>query len=276
MLIRFTKMHGLGNDFVVIDTLSQRLFLNESQIQRIADRHLGIGCDQLLLVEPPCSPETDFFYRVFNQNGKEVEQCGNGARCLARFVRDSGLSDKDNLNVETLSGLIQINFEPDGMISVNMGQPILKPEEVPFISLYTAHIYAITILGKVYQASVLSMGNPHCAFIFDDIRSAPVDTLGAALQAHARFPNNVNVEFIEIVERDHIRLRVFERGVGETSACGTGACAAVVAGRLRGLLDAEVRVDLPGGQLAIRWENEQSPVWMKGPAVSTFQGRFRL
>ncbi len=273
MALNFTKMHGLGNDFVVIDAIRQRVQLSSNQCRRISDRRLGIGCDQILLVEPARDATTDFYYRIYNADGSEVEQCGNGARCFARFVREKGLANKDILNVGTLSGNIRLFLEGDDQVRVNMGPPILEPSHIPFQAQEQATAYPIEVNGEMLQIGAVSMGNPHAVLLVADTQAAPVLHLGPALEHHPRFPQRVNVGFMQIVNREHIRLRVFERGTGETSACGTGACAAVVTGVVQGILYHRVRVSLPGGDLMIKWEGNQEPVWMSGPAATVFEGR---
>jgi diaminopimelate epimerase len=277
MKLQFAKMHGLGNDFVVIDGISRPVNLSADQIKRIADRRFGVGCDQLLLVEPPHTEGVNFHYRIFNPDGGEVEQCGNGARCVARFVRDRDLVDQDAMSVTTGGGsTISLLVEVDGQVSVDMGRPRLEPGEIPFIAKSRAYRYPITVDGIKLQIGAVSMGNPHAVLEVGDVDSAPVESLGPSLASHERFPNSVNVGFMEVVDRGLIRLRVFERGVGETLACGTGACAAVVCGRVQGLLDEYVRVDLPGGSLDIRWDGHNHSVTMKGPAVQVFEGGIEL
>ncbi|MBI2380259.1 MAG: diaminopimelate epimerase [Gammaproteobacteria bacterium] len=276
MLINFTKMQGLGNDFVVIDAVSQNVLLNEHQIRHLADRHYGIGCDQLLLVEPPMLPDHDFYYRIYNADGGEVEQCGNGARCFARFVRAKGLTWKDRLLVGTRGGPIELRLEDDGQVTVNMGVPRLEPAAVPFETPYAAPLYSLDLPDRRIELAALSMGNPHGVLRVDNVETAPVAELGPLLENHPRFPNRANIGFMEIESPEAIRLRVFERGVGETLACGTGACAAVVAGRTQGLLEEAVRVQLAGGELAIRWAGPGEPVYMTGPAVMVFEGHWEL
>ncbi len=276
MELTFTKMHGLGNDFVVIDATREPVELTPEQIRFIADRHFGVGCDQLLLVAPPPSPDLDFTYRIFNADGGEVEQCGNGARCFAVFVREKGLTDRDVIRVATAGGPIELKVEPDGQVTVDMGAPRFEPEAIPFVAEERADVYSLAADGQTLEASVLSMGNPHAVLRVDDVESAPVSELGPKLEHHPRFPNRANIGFMQVVDRGHIRLRVWERGSGETLACGTGACAAVVAGRQRGWLDDKVTVSLPGGDLVIRWAGEGEPVMMTGPAVSVFEGRMKL
>jgi len=277
MRIPFTKMHGLGNDFVVFDATVKPLSLSAEQIRWIAHRHFGIGCDQVLLVDASNEPEIDFCYRIFNADGGEVQQCGNGARCFARFVRDKGLTNKDHLVVKTQAGLIYPRLNSNGEVTVNMGIPRLQPVEIPFIAEHSAVQYPIEVEGNEYKISVVSMGNPHAVLIVDSVATAPVATLGAQLERHLRFPERVNVGFMQMIHRQQIRLRVYERGVGETLACGTGACAAVVAGQRLGSLDTLVTVELPGGRLQIEWNGDcQSPVLMTGPAIQVFEGMIDL
>lgn len=280
MKLRFSKMHGLGNDFVIIDAVSQFLdvetILTPGRIRLLADRHFGIGCDQLLLVETAENDRADFRYRIFNADGGEVSQCGNGARCFARFVRAQGLTDKDRIAVETAAGLLTLQIEEGGLVTVDMGSPRFRPQDIPFITDLRAPSYTLDVDGQDYEFAVLSMGNPHAVMIVDDIMSAPVDTLGPAVERHPSFPERVNVGFMEINDPNRIRLRVFERGTGETLACGSGACAAVVAGRQQGLLDERVLVELPGGSLLIQWSGEGHNVMMTGPAVHVFEGELQL
>jgi diaminopimelate epimerase len=276
MKLNFTKMHGLGNDFVVIDGINQAVALEPAQIRRLADRHFGIGCDQVLLVEAPDRPETDFRYRIFNADGGEVEQCGNGARCFARFVHDHGLTEKDDLRVMTAAGPLRLRLLPEGQVAVDMGQPRLEPADAPFFATERAPRYSIAADGVELAIGVVSMGNPHAVLRVDDVDQAPVAHLGPLLERHGRFPQRVNVGFMQIVAPDHIRLRVFERGTGETLACGSGACAAVVAGRLWGLLWPNVRVELPGGQLNVHWAGEGESVTLTGPATTVFEGWIEL
>ena len=276
MEIEFTKMHGLGNDFVVIDAINQEIDLSEEQVQFIADRHFGIGCDQLLLVEAAESDDVDFVYRIFNADGGEVEQCGNGARCFAVFVREKGLTDQDLIRVETASGIIELHVQSDGQITVDMGIPELNPWDIPFNADTRLDEYALDVNGQMLKIGVVSMGNPHAVTIVENVETAAVDELGAAIESHPLFPNRVNAGFMQIVDELHIRLRVFERGAGETLACGTGACAAMVIGRLQGHLADEVQVDLPGGNLQISWQGEASPVMMTGPATTVFEGKITV
>ncbi len=276
MRIRFSKMQGAGNDFVVIDGIRQSIALSPAQIRFLADRHFGVGCDQLLLVERAEQTGVDFRYRIFNANGGEVEQCGNGARCFVRFVHEQGLTDKREIRVETLAGIISPRLEPDGQVTVNMGVPILEPARVPFISDSAEPVQMLDVAGQAVEITTVSMGNPHAVQLVNDIDAAPVVTQGPFIEAHPRFPQRVNAGFMQVVGRQQIRLRVFERGVGETLACGTGACAAVVAGVLRGQLDSPVRVETRGGVLTIAWQGVGTPVSMTGPAVTVFSGEIEL
>jgi diaminopimelate epimerase len=276
MELNFTKMHGLGNDFVVIDAIHQTVAMTAELARQLADRRFGIGCDQLLLVEPPRLPGTDFHYRIFNADGSEVEQCGNGARCFARFVRDQGLTDKDEIPVGTAKGPITLHIEADGQVRVNMGPPCLAPADIPFSADHQAASYTLQVDDQAFTIGAVSMGNPHAVLLVDDVASAPVEALGPLIEHHPRFPQRVNVGFMAVRDRGHIDLRVYERGAGETLACGTGACEAVVAGRLQGLLDERVAVHLPGGTLVISWREDNHPVWMTGPATRVFDGRIGL
>jgi len=276
MLINFTKMHGLGNDFVVIDALSQSVALTPAQLRFIADRHFGIGCDQILLIEAPTVPGVDFRYRIYNADGGEVEQCGNGVRCFARFVLDKHLTSKREISVETQAGIISTQVGANGLITVNMGVPQFVPADIPFIADIQAQAYMLDVAGQRISLGAVSMGNPHAVMQVDNIDTAPVAILGPQIERHASFPRRVNAGFMQVIDRSHIRLRVYERGAGETRACGTGACAAVAVGRQQGLLDETVTVDLPGGTLLIRWAGEGKPVWMTGPAVSVFEGKIEL
>lgn len=276
MELRFTKMHGIGNDFVVIDAISQQVALTADQVRFIADRHFGIGCDQVLLVEKPSHPEADFRYRIFNADGGEVNQCGNGARCFAVFLRHRGLTNKDEITVETRAGLIYPRIESDGKVKVNMGAPVFTPARIPFIADSEADTYEIAVGERQLTVGAVSMGNPHAVLRVDSADTALVQELGALIERHPRFPERVNVGFMEIRARDHIRLRVFERGAGETLACGTGACAAVAVGHRNGLLDSKVRVDLPGGQLQIYWPGPGQGMSLTGPAAIVFEGSISL
>lgn len=275
MKLKFTKMHGLGNDFVVIDGVNQSVLLSPEQMRRLADRHFGVGCDQILLIEA-ASGDTDFRYRIFNADGGEVEQCGNGARCFVRYVHDYGMTSKDEIRVETLGGLIIPRLEPGGEVTVNMGEPGFEPEDIPFLAAKHAMTYPLDIGGGEIEISVVSMGNPHAVQLVEDVDQAPVSTEGPLIERHPRFPRRVNAGYMQVLDRRHIRLRVYERGAGETLACGTGACAAVVAGIRRGLLDSSVEVSLRGGKLRVRWAGETQPVWMTGPAVTVFDGEIEL
>jgi len=276
MTLEFTKMHGLGNDFVVIDAINQSVFLTSEQIQQLADRHTGIGFDQLLLVETASTPTADFRYRIFNADGGEVGQCGNGARCFMQFVHEQGLGSKTTLQVETAGGLLQLIRGDDGQITVDMGIPRLEPMEIPFLAPARDVTYALETNDITLEIAAISVGNPHAVLLVDTVASAPVAELGPIIESHPRFPQRVNVGFMEIVDADTIRLRVYERGAGETRACGSGACAAVVAGRLWGRLSAEVKVLLNGGELVVSWPGEGQPVLMTGPATTVYQGRIEL
>jgi len=274
MRIQFSKMHGLGNDFVIIDAIHQPVDLSPDQVRLLAHRRFGVGCDQVLLVERPSDPAAaDFRYRIFNADGNEVEQCGNGARCFAVFVRERGLTAKDHIPVETAAGLIHLQVQPDGQVTVDMGPPRLKPWQIPFEAESAMTSYPLEVEGEIYEIGAVSMGNPHAVLRVDNVQTAPVARLGPLIEAHPRFPRHVNVGFMQVVSPGEIRLRVYERGVGETLACGTGACAAVVSGRIQGLLDEAVAVDLPGGRLVINWAGqEEAPVMMTGPATQVFTG----
>lgn len=277
MIINFTKMHGLGNDFMVVDMISQHVHLRPEHIQRMADRNTGIGFDQLLLVETPSDPTVDFKYRIFNSDGGEVEQCGNGARCFAVFVREKKLTNKTLIKVETLSGIIELKVGEEGRVEVDMGAPHLTLAKIPMLGEASGEgQQSLQYDNETYTVFPVSMGNPHAVLTVEDVSKAPVDSLGAGLESHPSFPERVNVGFMEVVHKKFIRLRVFERGVGETQACGTGACAAVVAGIKQGLLDDEVEVKLPGGNLHIRWHGANTPVLMEGPATMVFEGKIRI
>jgi diaminopimelate epimerase len=276
MRLRFSKMHGLGNDFMVIDGVSQKVRLSTEKIRQLADRHFGVGFDQLLLVEAPDRPDIDFRYRIFNSDGSEVENCGNGARCFAVFVRDRRLTGKTLITVETAGGIMQLQVTPDGQVSVNMGVPRLLPAEIPFAADVQAITYPLTVGSQMVEVSAVSMGNPHAVTLVDDLTQAPVAELGPLLERHERFPKRVNAGFMQVVSTSEINLRVFERGVGETLACGTGACAAVVAGQLRQLLGNDVTVNLPGGSLQIQWAGPGEPVMMTGPAATVFHGQVKI
>ena len=276
MLIQFSKMHGLGNDFMVVDGITQKIFFSPEMIRRLADRHFGIGFDQLLLVEPPYDPEQDFHYRIFNADGSEVQQCGNGARCFARFVRLKGLTNRDGIAGSTMSGRIVLQLEHDNQVTVNMGVPEFEPAKVPFRAQKAEKTYLLRVAEQTVMCGVVSMGNPHCVLEVENVKTAPVETLGAELESFDRFPERVNVGFMELVSANEIRLRVFERGAGETMACGTGACAAAVVGIAQGKLRDRVKVHLPGGTLQIAWKGPGTPVFMTGPAEHVFDGEIEL
>ena len=276
MKLEFAKMHGLGNDFVVVDGIRQRVSLTPEQLRYIADRHFGVGCDQILLVEAATQPDVDFRYRIFNADGGEVEQCGNGARCFVRFVHDRGLTDKREIRVETLGGIITPRLEGDGNVTVNMGVPRFLPSEIPFIHDDDVLIYSLDVADETLEISVVSLGNPHAVQVVASVDEAPVDAHGPLIESHERFPQRVNAGFMQVVDRHAIRLRVYERGAGETLACGTGACAAAVTGIRRGLLDSPVRVTTRGGDLNIAWGGADRPVLMTGPAATVFTGEIEL
>lgn len=276
MLLEFTKMHGLGNDFVVVDLVSQRAYLDTTTIQRMADRHFGIGFDQLLIVEPPDLPDVDFKYRIFNADGSEVEQCGNGVRCFARFVHERHLTTKTKIRVQTKAGIVEPELGANGWVRVNMGYPKFLPQEIPFITEESEALYHLELKNDQHlKIDVVNMGNPHAVTIIPDVLNVDVANLGPQIESHARFPNRVNAGFMQILDEKHVRLRVFERGVGETLACGTGACAAAVSGMRRGLLANEVEVELAGGKLQIAWR-EGEVVWMTGPTSTVYEGRLDL
>ena len=276
MYIRFTKMHGLGNDFVVIDAVTQAVTMTDELARRLADRHTGIGCDQILLVEPPGHPDIDFKYRIFNADGSEVAQCGNGARCFAKFVHDRRLTGKTLLNVETYAGTLQLRIGDQQSYTATLGIPNFEPAQIPLVAEQAAPTYAIEVDGHNIDIAALSLGNPHAVLQVVDIQQAPIDTLGPMLESHSRFPERVNVGFMAVVSRHEINLRVYERGAGETQACGSGACAAAVAGIAQDLLDSPVKVNLPGGSLSIAWQGKNQPVSVTGPATTVYQGRIRL
>jgi len=276
MLLDFSKMHGLGNDFIVIDAVTRPVALSADQIRFLSDRRLGVGCDQVLVVEPARDRSMDFFYRIYNADGSEVEQCGNGARCFVRFVHERGLTSKKEISVGTASGIIRPRIEADGLISVDMGVPRFRPADVPFIADAEAISYSLDFNGKKFDVGVVSMGNPHAVLRVDDVASAPVAELGPLIERHDRFPKKVNAGFMEVVDRRHVRLRVYERGVGETLACGSGACAAMVVGCRQGLLDDRVSIELPGGSLLVQWAGGGAAVWMTGPATHVFEGKIEI
>lgn len=273
MKVNFSKMHGLGNDFVVIDAITQKVFLNKDIIKKLADRHFGIGFDQLLMVEPPYDPDVDFHYRIFNADGGEVQQCGNGARCFAKFVRLKNLCNKSKISVSTMNGNIILTVDNDNLITVNMGNPIFVPSKIPFRAQNTEKLYILQANNQNVFCGVVSMGNPHCVIEVDDIKTDKVLSLGPIIEKHDRFPERVNVGFMQIISRSEINLRVFERGAGETMACGTGACAAVVVGINQGKLDNNVKVHLKGGDLEISWNGQPTGnVMMKGSATHVYEG----
>ena len=276
MKLKFSKMHGLGNDFVVLDGVRQPVSLSPEQRVYLADRHFGVGCDQILLVEPATQPGVDFRYRIFNADGGEVEQCGNGARCFVRFVHEQGLTDKRQIRVETQKGIIEPRLEGDGNVTVDMGEPRFLPAEIPFLADDDVIIHLLDVADETLETTVVSMGNPHAVQVVDDVEAHPVGEHGPLIERHERFPKRVNAGFMQIIDRHHIKLRVYERGSGETLACGTGACAAAVAGIRRGLLDSPVRVTTRGGDLSIAWGGSGRPVLMTGPAVTVFTGEIEL
>ena len=279
MRVHFTKMHGLSNDFVVIDAVSQHVSLRSSQIQKLADRNTGIGFDQLLLIEPPSRPDADFDYRIFNSDGGEVEHCGNGARCFAKFVTDRELTTKPVITVNTSRGLIELTLTETGLVRVNMGQPALDPTTLPYQGLPEpdqTHTVMLETPNGARSFGLISMGNPHAVTVVDSVDATAVSDIGQAIQNSPQFPDSVNVGFMEIISPKEIRLRVFERGVGETLACGTGACAAMAYGRLLKKLDHDVIVATRGGNLQIEWQGEGYDLMMTGPAESVFEGEFRL
>ena len=272
----FTKMHGLGNDFIVIDNVSQSVSLTREQIRFLSDRHTGVGFDQLLVVNPPSVSGAEFDYQIFNADGDEVEHCGNGARCFARFVVDKGLTTSRSINVQTQAGLITLDLQSNGDVTVRMGLIDFKPEKIPFVAKEESLYYALEVNGETYQVGSASIGNPHVLLQVDDIEQAEVERLGPLIESHERFPNRVNVGFMQIINRQHILLRVFERGVGETRACGTGACAAVAIGHHQGLLDNTATVTLPGGDLRVSWLNKNKSIEMTGPCSTVFEGHTRM
>ena len=276
MQIQFSKMHGLGNDFVVIDNVTQNVFFSKEKIQQLSDRNFGIGFDQLLLVEPPYDPDQDFHYRIFNADGSEVSQCGNGARCFARFVKMKGLTNRNKIVVSTKAGRMVLYLEKDGQVTVNMGVPEFEPSLVPVKANKREKVYILRAQEHTFFCGVVSMGNPHCVLLVDDVDTADVETMGPLLEKHERFSEGANVGFMQIINHNHIKLRVFERGVGETLACGSGACAAVAVGQLQNRLSKDVRVDLRGGSLKIRWQGNDNVLKMTGAAEHIFDGYINL
>ncbi|WP_040260277.1 diaminopimelate epimerase [Pseudomonas massiliensis] len=276
MLLRFTKMHGLGNDFMVIDLISQHAHITPKHARQWGDRHTGIGFDQLLLVEAPTNPDVDFRYRVFNADGSEVEQCGNGARCFARFVLDKRLTAKKKIRVEVKKGIIELDVRSDGQVRVDMGPPRLSPAEVPFQADQDQLTHVLEVDAQAYEIAALSMGNPHAVIRVEDVDAAPVRTLGPRIENHPRFPERVNAGFLQVIDRQRGKLRVWERGAGETQACGTGACAAAVAAIAQGWMDSPLTLELPGGRLTLEWDGSGQPVMMTGPAMRVFEGQVRL
>ncbi|SFN51160.1 diaminopimelate epimerase [Izhakiella capsodis] len=274
--MQFSKMHGLGNDFMVVDAVTQNVYFSPELIRRLADRHCGIGFDQLLIVEPPYDPELDFHYRIFNADGSEVAQCGNGARCFARFVRLKGLTNKSDIRVSTQTGRMVLSVMDNELVKVNMGEPNFEPQQIPFRANKAETLYLMRAAEQTVMAGVVSMGNPHCVIQVDSVEMAQVEMLGPLLESHERFPERVNVGFMQVVNREFIRLRVYERGAGETQACGSGACAAVAVGIQQALLTERVRVDLPGGTLHIVWNGPGHPLYMIGPATHVYDGFIHL
>ena len=276
MQVQFSKMHGLGNDFVVIDNVTQNVFFTKDKIKQLADRNFGIGFDQMLLVEPPYDPEQDFHYRIFNADGCEVSQCGNGARCFARFVKMKGLTNRNKIVVSTKAGRLVLYHERDGQITVNMGVPEFEPAKIPLVANKQENIYIIRAQEQTFFCGAVSMGNPHCVLLVDDVANTDVNGIGQLLSGHERFPEGVNVGFMQIISPQHIKLRVFERGAGETLACGSGACAAVAVGQMQNKLGKDVTVDLPGGNLKIRWQGPDNILKMTGNAEHVFDGTIML
>lgn len=274
--MQFAKMHGLGNDFMVVDAVTQNVYFSPELIRRLADRHCGVGFDQLLVVEPPYDPELDFHYRIFNADGSEVAQCGNGARCFARFVRLKGLTNKRDIAVSTQTGRMVLSVTDDELVRVNMGEPNFEPQQVPFRAVKAEKTYIMRADEHTVLCGVVSMGNPHCVIQVEDVDTAKVETLGPLLESHERFPERANIGFMQIVDNHTLCLRVYERGAGETQACGSGACAAVAVGIQQGLLSANVRVSLPGGELDIQWDGPGHPLFMTGPATHVYDGFIHL
>lgn len=273
MHFHFSKMHGLGNDFMVVDCITQNIYFSPDLIRRLASRHTGVGFDQLLVIEAPYDPDTDFHYRIFNADGSEVEQCGNGARCFAKFVRMKGLTNKYQIKVSTKKGKIVLNVESSDLVTVQMGEPIFEPSKIPFKAKQFEKTYILRTEEQTLFCGAVSMGNPHCVTIVEDVDTYPVEAVGPIVESHERFPERVNAGFMQVLSREHIKLRVFERGAGETQACGTGACAAVAVGIMQGVLDENVRVDLPGGHLRIHWKGQGKPLYMTGPVAHVYDGQ---
>lgn len=273
MHFHFSKMHGLGNDFMVVDCITQNAYFSPDLIRRLANRHTGVGFDQLLVVEAPYDPETDFHYRIFNADGSEVEQCGNGARCFARFVRMKGLTNKYSISVSTKKGKMILNVGDGDDVTVNMGVPEFEPSKIPFRAKQMEKTYIMRVEDKTLFCGAVSMGNPHVVTVVDDVDAADVDTLGPLLESHERFPERVNAGFMQVISRNEVKLRVYERGAGETQACGSGACGAVAVGIVQELLDQRVKVHLPGGSLVIQWKGQGTPLYMTGPAVHVYDGQ---
>ncbi|MDD9196552.1 diaminopimelate epimerase [Aliivibrio sp. S3MY1] len=276
MHFHFSKMHGLGNDFMVVDCLTQNIFFSPDLIRRLADRNRGIGFDQLLVVEAPYDPETDFHYRIFNADGTEVEQCGNGARCFARFVRMKGLTNKISISVSTKKGKMTLKVEDDDQITVNMGEPVFEPNRIPFKATQAEKTYLLRAEDKTLFCGAVSMGNPHCVTVVDDVDNYDVDKYGPLVEGHERFPDRVNAGFMEIISSNEVKLRVYERGAGETQACGSGACGAVAIGIMQELLGEDVNVSLPGGDLQISWKGPGYPLFMTGPATHVYDGQLSI
>ncbi|MBT9431787.1 diaminopimelate epimerase [Candidatus Sodalis endolongispinus] len=274
--MQFSKMHGLGNDFMVVDAVTQNVYFSPEMIRRLSDRHCGVGFDQLLVVEPPYDPELDFHYRIFNADGSEVAQCGNGARCFVRFVRMKNLTNKRDIHVSTQTGRVVLTVTEDDLVRVNMGEPNFDPQQVPFRAARAEKTYIMRAAEQTVLCGVVSMGNPHCVIAVDSVDNAPVATLGPVLESHERFPERANIGFMQVLDRGHIRLRVYERGAGETQACGSGACAAVAVGISQGQLAEQVEVDLPGGRLAISWRGPGHSLYMTGPATHVYDGFIHL
>lgn len=276
MLLHFTKMHGLGNDFMVIDSVTQNVTITSDRVRKWSDRHTGIGFDQLLIIAPPSHPDIDFSYRIFNADGSEVEQCGNGARCFAKFVRDKRLTSKKHIIVETASGIIELHVLTNNQIRVNMGKPRLQPTEIPLKVQQQATSYTLFVEQQSIEFSAVSMGNPHAVLRAENLELAPVATLGPKIEHHPLFPNKVNVGFLEVLDRHHAKLRVWERGAGETQACGSGACAAAVTAIQNNWMDSPINIKLAGGTLTIEWDKNDSPVFMTGNAVTVYEGKIQL